>query len=213
MPAMGTDIDGFIECRWDRWLDEDDRRWFGAIDLVHLYNGRDYTAFGSLFGVRDSASFLPLAAHRGIPHDVSKEVQENLTGFEPWREELHSESWITWAELTAADWDEVASEVDNCVHEYHRSSDGSWTMHGRNTDLTRFTELSGLTDRRQLYCAGNVFPEGTEWPDGDRLFRVGRLRRKDAVPDDEWGAIWSVMRTLANLHGDDGVRLVVWFDG
>ncbi|CAM5574042.1 hypothetical protein SCALM49S_09746 [Streptomyces californicus] len=86
-------------------------------------------------------------------------------------------------------------------------------MHGRNTDLTRFAELSGLTGPRQILSAGTVFPENTEWPDGDRLFRVGRLRRKDVVPDSEWGAVWSVMRTLANLHGEEGVRLVVWFDG
>lgn len=210
MPGMGTDIHGFIECRWDRWLDEDDRAWNQVIDLSHLYNGRDYVAFGSLFGVRDTTSFRALADHRGLPHDVSKEV---LADFEPWSDELHGESWITWAELAAADWDEVSNEVDGCVHEFRRSSDGSWKMHGRNSGLTRFAELAGLTDARQLYSAGSVFPENTEWPDGGRLFRVGRLRRKDAVPDSEWGAVWSVMRTLANLHGDEGVRLVVWFDG
>ncbi|MFF2600535.1 hypothetical protein ACFVVB_15785 [Streptomyces californicus] len=207
---MGTDMHGFIECRWDRWLDEDDREWFRAVDLSHLYNGRDYVAFGSLFGVRDTVSFRPLADHRGIPQDASGEV---LTTLETWGDDRHGESWITWAELTAADGDEVSNEVDGCVHEFRRGSDGSWTMHGRNTDLTRFAELSGLTDPRQILSAGTVFPENTEWPDGDRLFRVGRLRRKDVVPDSEWGAVWSVMRTLANLHGEEGVRLVVWFDG
>ncbi|WP_406464010.1 hypothetical protein OHB07_22325 [Streptomyces sp. NBC_00111] len=57
------------------------------------------------------------------------------------------------------------------------------------------------------------FPENSEWPDGDRLIRVGRLRRKDAVPDSEWGAVRSVMRSPAHLRGDEGVRLVVRFDG
>lgn len=33
------------------------------------------------------------------------------------------------------------------------------------------------------------------------------------MPDSEWGAVWSVMRRLASLHGDEGVRLVVWFEG
>lgn len=33
------------------------------------------------------------------------------------------------------------------------------------------------------------------------------------MPDGEWGSVRSVIRTLANLHGDEGVRLVVWFDG
>ncbi|WP_189541804.1 hypothetical protein [Streptomyces gelaticus] len=207
---MGTDIHGFIECRWDRWLDEDDRSWEGAIDLAHLYNGRSYIAFGSLFGVRDTTSFHPLADHRGLPPDVSREA---LAPFEPWSSDASGASWITWAELAAADWEEVANKVDDCVHEYRRSPDGTWELHGRNSSLTRFAELSGLTDPHALHCAGSAYAEGTEWPDGDRLFRIGRLRRKHAVPDRDWGAVRSVMRTLANLHGDESVRLVVWFDG
>lgn len=56
------------------------------------------------------------------------------------------------------------------------------------------------------------FPEGSQWIDGDQMFRVERIRRRDVVPDEEWGPVWTVMRTLAELHGDDEVRLVVWFD-
>ncbi|WP_405679499.1 hypothetical protein OG239_21975 [Streptomyces sp. NBC_00868] len=78
--------------------------------------------------------------------------------------------------------------------------------------LDRFADLAGLTDPHALYRAGRTYPERTEWPDGDRLFRIGRLRRKDVVPDSDWGAVWSVMRTLTGLHGDEGVRLVVWFE-
>lgn len=44
------------------------------------------------------------------------------------------------------------------------------------------------------------------------MFRIERIRRRDAVPDEEWGSVWTVMRALAELHGDDEVRLVVWFD-
>lgn len=210
MPGMGTDIHGFIECRWDRWLDEDDRSWDGAIDLDHLYNGRSYVAFGALFGVRDSTSFRPLADGRGLPDDVSPEA---LAGFESWSPGSTSASWITWAELTATDWDEPANEVDECVHEYRLGPDGARVLHGRNTSLDRFAELAGVADPHALYRAGRTYPEGTEWPDGDRLFRIGRLLRKHAVPDGDWGAVWSVMRTLASLHGDEGVRLVVWFEG
>lgn len=66
---------------------------------------------------------------------------------------------------------------------------------------------SPVTPTTRLSTTRGTYAEGTEWPDGDRL------RRKDAVPDRDWAAVWSVMRTLANLHGDEGVRLVVWFDG
>ncbi|MFF1337582.1 hypothetical protein ACFVYT_06630 [Streptomyces sp. NPDC058290] len=206
---MGTDMHGFIECRWDRWLDEEDRRWDAAIDLAHLYAGRSYAAFGALFGVRDTASFLPLAADRGLPRDVSDEAR---AGFDGWGRDAHGASWVTWAELTAVDWDEGAAEVDECVHEYRRGPEGSWELYGRNSSLTRFAEVSGLSGPRDLYRAGRTQPEGSEWYDGDRLFRVGRLTRKQAVPDSDWEAVWAVMRTLAGLHGDEGVRLVVWFD-
>ncbi|MET9606491.1 hypothetical protein ABZZ17_15640 [Streptomyces sp. NPDC006512] len=205
---MGVDLNGFIECRWDRWLDEDDHSWSGAIDLAHLYNGRSYVAFGSLFGMRDTASFRPLADQRGLPPDVSPET---LADMEPWGPDVKGASWITWAELEAADWDEVSDQVDDCVHEYRLTPHGTWRLHGRNSGLSRFAELAGITDPRALYRAGRTYPEGTEWPDGDRLFRIGRLTRRQAVPDHDWGAVWSVMRTLAALHGDEGVRMVVWF--
>ncbi|MFJ7267222.1 hypothetical protein ACIQV3_11245 [Streptomyces sp. NPDC099050] len=101
--------------------------------------------------------------------------------------------------------------TDTYVHEYRRDAGGVWELHGRNTSLSRFAELSGVTDPQALYRAGRTHPKGMEWPDGDRLFRVGLLRRRDAVPESDLGAVWSVMRTLAGLHGDEGVRLVVWF--
>ncbi|MER5488028.1 hypothetical protein ABT024_33090 [Streptomyces sp. NPDC002812] len=205
---MGTDIYGFIECRWDRWLDEDDRSWSKAADLSDLYNGRSYAAFGALFGVRETGDFRPLADLRGLPADASP---ESRTAFESWGRDSRGSSWITWAELAAANWDEVANEADGCVHEYRRGADGAWELYGRNSSLTRFAELSGITDPHVLYRAGLSYPEGTEWPDGDRVFRIARLTRKQAVPDTDWGPVWSVMRTLASLHGDEGVRLVVWF--
>ncbi|WP_407838308.1 hypothetical protein ACE1OC_21130 [Streptomyces sp. DSM 116496] len=205
---MGTDIYGFIECRWDRWLDEDDRSWNKAADIADLYNGRSYAAFGSLFGVREPTTFPPLADCRGLPEDAS---QESRTAFEAWGRDSRGSSWITWAELAAVNWDELATEVDDCVHEYRRGADGTWELYGRNTGLTRFTELSGIAEAQVLRDAVRANPEGTEWPDGDRLFRVGPLRRRDTVPESDWGAVWAVMRTLAGLHGDEGVRLVVWF--
>ncbi|MFG2562964.1 hypothetical protein [Streptomyces sp. NPDC048496] len=72
---MGTDINGYIECKRDYPVDfdETDSLWHAAMDLDHLYDGREYSAFGCLFGVRDN-SFEPLAAERGLPLDVSKHL-------------------------------------------------------------------------------------------------------------------------------------------
>ncbi|MFD5410904.1 hypothetical protein [Streptomyces nojiriensis] len=79
--------------------------------------------------------------------------------------------------------------------------------------IIRFAEPAAVTNRHALHRAGRTYAEDTEWPDGDRPFRIGRLRRKNVVPKGDWGAVWTVMRTLAGLHGDEGVRLVVWFEG
>ncbi|MFI5669992.1 hypothetical protein [Streptomyces sp. NPDC051704] len=205
---MGTDIHGLIECRWDRWLDEEDRSWHEGIDLDHLYNGRSYRAFGALFGVRDSASFRPLAPDRGLPPDVTRDAREAYEGWSV----THSASWITWAELKAADWNEAAAEVDECVHEYRRGADGAWEPYGDRTSRARFAEVSGLSDPRELERPGRTHPEGTEWRDGDQLFRIGRPTRRQVVEEAGWGPVWAVMSTLAGIHGDEGVRLVVWFD-
>ena len=104
---MGMDIHGFIEVR-NSYIDssepDDDvplLRWHPAIGLDHVYDGRSYAAFGCLFGVR-GRSFEPLAANRGFPRDASRAATR---AFEREREDSHSPSWITWAELEATDWD------------------------------------------------------------------------------------------------------------
>ncbi|MFI8438306.1 hypothetical protein ACIGJO_32125 [Streptomyces sp. NPDC079020] len=63
---------------------------------------------------------------------------------------VNGTTWITWAELMSADWQE--------------------------------TDSSGSRSRRAV--AG------------------------DAT---HWGPVWGVMRTLAEVHGPEHVRLVVWF--
>lgn len=37
-------------------------------------------------------------------------------------------------------------------------------------------------------------------------------RGQVALDNSQWTPVWTVMRTLAGLYGDDNVRLVVWFD-
>ncbi|WP_329368247.1 hypothetical protein [Streptomyces sp. NBC_01483] len=122
--------------------------------LAHVYNDRSYEAFGCLFGVRNG-SFEPLAARRGFPQDASRAAARAYQ----WElEDAHSPSWIDWAELEAAEWDE---------------------------------------------------PEA---PIAERPTCDDRLTRRQAVRDEDWGDVWTVMRTLAERHGAENVRLVAWFD-
>ncbi|MEU9542765.1 hypothetical protein [Streptomyces mirabilis] len=48
-----------------------------------------------------------------------------------------------------------------------------------------------------------------DWQEADS----SGTRSRDMVAGDgtRWGPVWSVMRTLGELHGADNVRLVVWF--
>ncbi|WP_432187838.1 hypothetical protein [Streptomyces sp. Tue6028] len=49
----------------------------------------------------------------------------------------------------------------------------------------------------------------TDWQETDG----SGTRSRESVAGDEsgWGPVWSVMRTLSELHGADHVRLVAWF--
>ncbi|MGW6707397.1 hypothetical protein ACWGDE_21245 [Streptomyces sp. NPDC054956] len=206
---MGTDIHGFVEC-----LDEDDRLWTAAIDIDLLYHGRDYDAFGCLFGIRNYAGFRPLAEDRGIPDDASEAVRAS---FAEWGSDGHSPTWIGWSELLRVDWSEPAARVDERIHEYRRTEDG-WVMTGKSAWNPRVAEVAGLSIVREpgwlfTYEAHDL-PEGTEWPDGeDRLYRIGRITRDAAVRrDGSWKPLWTVMETLAGLYGPENVRLTVWFD-
>lgn len=150
---MSTDINGVIECRPLARIfgqDDEDVMWHGAIDLFLLNTGNAYDALACLFGIRNSFGFRPLSEDRGLPDDASDMARDALTS-RTGAQTSRGTTWITWAELAAADW------------------------------------------------------EGTD--------RSGTLSRsKVAGPQTHWAPVWAVMRTLAELHGPEHVRLVVWFD-
>ncbi len=54
-------------------------------------------------------NFTPLAAERGIPDDVSEEAEAAYLEAAEEPASAFSASWISWAELKAADWDERAA--------------------------------------------------------------------------------------------------------
>ncbi|MEW2178530.1 hypothetical protein AB0890_19640 [Streptomyces sp. NPDC005406] len=208
---MGADIHGFIECR-SRWAGPRDT-WSAAVDLNLVYLGRDYDAFGCLFGVRNYAGFAPLAAERGLPELISDAARAD---FDEWASDAHSPSWIGWSEVKRVDWDEPAETVDRRIHEYEEVN-GTWVLVGKAGWSARFARAAGLpagpsTAGDDPYGRRD-WPEGAEWRDGDRLYRLERMTRREAVPPEgEWKPVWSVMEALGAVHGDENVRLTVWFD-
>lgn len=106
---MSTDVSGMIECRpWAKVWGEDDEDavWTAAIDLFLLNTGNAYDALACLFGVRNSFVFRPLAEERGLPGDASEGVRTDFAAHGG-PKYVHGTTWITWAELSAADWDET----------------------------------------------------------------------------------------------------------
>ncbi|MEU8850255.1 hypothetical protein AB0C70_29455 [Streptomyces sp. NPDC048564] len=106
---MSTDVSGMIECRpLARIFDEDDEDavWHAAIDLFLLNTGNAYDAFACLFGVRNSFGFQPLTEDRGVPEDASDGLRD---AYDSWGgpQDAQGTTWISWAELAAADWDET----------------------------------------------------------------------------------------------------------
>lgn len=98
-----------IECRpWgSAWEgDDEDAGWQVAIDLCLLNIGNAYDALACLFGVRNSFGFQPLAQGRGLPEDASDGLRD---AFNSWGgpADAWGTTWISWAELASADWDET----------------------------------------------------------------------------------------------------------
>ncbi|MCF2526796.1 hypothetical protein [Yinghuangia soli] len=208
---MGIDITGYIE-RLTPYggNDGDTPSWDSVIALSELYLGRDYDAFGCLFGVANHARFRPVAAERGLPADTSSAVRaiyDRDRGYGA--ASAFSATWVGWPELRDIDWEEPAEGVDARVTEYVRTETGLRPL-GKAAWSRAVADSLG-TGFGGSY-ADRLPREETEWTHGDMVFRTVLMRRRDAIPaGSEWQPVWDVMRALAQVHGDDGVRLVVWF--
>ncbi|MEV0396411.1 hypothetical protein [Polymorphospora rubra] len=196
---MGTDIAGGVEIRpngpGSPWLLTD----AGVDDLL-----RNYDAFGLLFGVRNYAGFEPVSPGRGLPADASTELLAlRLSDYE------HDHTWVAWTELARIDWTAQAPRVDDRIHEYELTSDGPIIVGKAGHHGRAWRAVAGEdADPR-----GSSYPEGTQWRAADRMWRVERLCQGDVLRGDPLlRALLDTMRDLAERHGDDNVRLVVWFD-
>ncbi|MEV1329889.1 hypothetical protein AB0J20_09975 [Micromonospora costi] len=196
---MGTDIAGGVEGRpngpGSPWRLAD-------ISLDAL--PRHYDAFGLLFGVRNYAGFEPVAPGRGLPDDASPE----LLGLQLADSE-HGHTWVSWTELAHIDWSAQAPRVDDRIHEYKLTSEGPRFIGKAGHHGHAWRAVAG----EHADPKGSSYPEGTEWRAGDRMWRAERLTHADVLrADPELRALLNTMRDLAERHGGDNVRLVVWFD-
>jgi hypothetical protein len=189
---MGTPrIYGWIEIR--DWLGDN---WHGVVRIDALTSPYpDSNVYECLFWA-DIAEldFVPVAPRRGLPPDLSHEVQRTLQ--EDWGPLTHR-SWVTWAEMQGMDWEEVSPnpEWDVPPHVYERDASGEWIDMGE--DPSKLSWSRGRPD---------TFEE-----DG-KLYRYLHLTRREAFEKSfGWPTLVHMMEALGDLVEPENVRLVVYF--
>lgn len=183
---IGTDIHGFIEFKMEGFPE----CWYKAIDIGSLAE-RYYNLFGYLFGVREPIDkYLPIAAHRGLPSHVD-EVTEMIfkwcEGDDP--------TWIGWREFH----DAVAE--GHSVHAYRPGANDQLLPVKRDW-TPPYPDYFTENERKWLRRGGGVEKDGYVYryeSDGPISFGPG------------WQLIVEFGDRLAQVYGDERVRMVVWF--
>ncbi|MEO7720073.1 MAG: hypothetical protein ABIY70_28120 [Capsulimonas sp.] len=179
---MSVDINGWIEIRPYA------ASWHGAIRL-DAFAPSNYDMFSCLFGVRPFAPFIPIAASRGLPDDISEAASSNYLEWE----EIFGESWIMWSEIQKIDWSEEVLDIR--PHRYELT----------NGDLV-FRGKASAND-------GDNVTEGAAWTESGFVYRVENISRREALDGSrEWRLLFQLMESLTRDYGSENVRMVVWFD-
>lgn len=102
---MGCDIHSFAERRVGDKYETATGRMFK--EGSEPFGWRCYGMFGFLAGVRNCSAVTPIAKARGLPDDMSEGAREE---YEAWEGDAHSASWLSMAELTAFDYDQMTED-------------------------------------------------------------------------------------------------------
>ncbi|MFI0213882.1 hypothetical protein [Streptomyces lydicus] len=198
---MGADIDGVIETR------ASGGGWEMQFDLPDFGLGRQRFAWECLFGFGGGLGVeRALFDQRGLPDDVSEPV---AGACQEWH---HSPSYATWDEVAAVDRDGPLSDGP----EYSRV--GVWRpVPGGELALGDVVRAPiEVLDAAEQGFGEDLMP--SEWPQGGEVHLDGAVYRPVVLtprmfvpPDGSWGPVWAAMRELGAVHGDENVRLVVWF--
>lgn len=103
------------KAKWDQEYVDKLKRDCPTVLEGWLYDGRNYNLFAILADVRNEYDIKPIDMPRGLPVDVSNEVQgEN----HDWDLGGHSYSYFTFKELLDYDWENHSVENEGFVDEY-----------------------------------------------------------------------------------------------
>jgi hypothetical protein len=195
---MGIDILGWVEIRP---VKEEPTLWLPVVD-VGLLADRSTEMFSWLYGVRKrDDGFVPIAAERGLPTDVSDRTKVEHDGaFATYPSEFFGTTWATWAEIKAINWDERVE--DHVVERRKGSAPGTGTVAPKSSFLQfHRDEWPGTPEELQ---------PGVHWEQEDREYEVVETYRRDAI-EYGWAELFEIMAVLAKPRGNDAVRMVVWF--
>jgi hypothetical protein len=213
---MGCDIHLHVERRtdagWERIPSDGDGDGEGdnLWDTRHWYSGRNYKLFAILADVRNNYGFAgtytgerlnPITSPRGLPADVSREVQEES---DYWDCDGHDHSYLTVAEILAYDWDQTAI-LTRLVNDVKR---GDLPEGGHAEKVQKFADTYGeLPPWVGDTCSGVSGPDEyvRQWVE------VTWKQPYYRCPDRDW---WGTVTRAARLSKGsfDDVRFVFWFD-
>lgn len=140
---MGCDIHMYPEVKRDgKWCDlykfEPDQHaaqpWAADRNNYYGYDGRNYSLFGMLAGVRRPEMNV-IAERRGLPLDASPIVVSEIGGGENDYGDFHSHSWLTLKEILDFDWSQTATLE-------------------RTVDAKAFEAWRGVGPPKGVYCGG-----------------------------------------------------------
>jgi hypothetical protein len=100
---MGVDCYGWVEVNdpeLHRPTEPDFPNWWSAVVCIDDIVDRSYDVYGFFFSVYRHPE-NPVASHRGLPTQVSEQVQE--TADDPsWG--MTAVTWVLWSEILASNW-------------------------------------------------------------------------------------------------------------
>jgi hypothetical protein len=215
---VGTDIYGAIEVRDLRGgaalgdligaTSHRESPWVHGMDLYPLYPGGDYSPLGCLFGIRNWNGWEPVAEGRGLPADVSEAVRKDYEHSAEIDAAIGDSTWVSWPELR--DLDMTVTPLARGVLEVN--ANGSSSYHCYRVE-DQWPAIVVAEYGPPPVGESPVDATYGSWQHGTTTFTYKRMTRNDVLgPGSGWEHVFAVMRALAHRFGEDGVRLVVWFD-
>ena len=182
--------------------------WTLFMDLYPLYPGGDYSPLGCLFGIRNWTGWQPVAEGRGLPVDVSDAVRADYEHCAEIDGAIGGSTWVSWPELR--DLDMTGTPLARRVLEVNENGSSSYDYYRIEDQWP--AEVVARYESPPVGAPPVGAPHGA-WQHGTTTLTYTKVTRNDVLgPGTGWEHVFAVMRALAGRFGDEGVRLVVWFD-